>query len=166
MMHGIDLLHKKQRTHFTMFIPLCRYMASKGSWVLKDSRLGYAAFMFGWPARRYNHLLAWPITCWCKRLADEHWRQNRLLPFLLFRLLLNGPYCFTAFAHGALLSFMLPTCSYSRTLQVMELRATDDRFVIAIDAKGSTPHEDITKILKEAGAVEVKHNDRKYVSYE
>jgi hypothetical protein len=48
----------------------------------------------------------------------------------------------------------------------MELRATDDRFVIAIDAKGNTPHEDITKILKEAGAVEVKHNDRKYVSYE
>jgi len=48
----------------------------------------------------------------------------------------------------------------------MELRATDDRFVIAIDAKGNVPHEDITNILREAGAVEIKHNDRKYVSYE
>jgi len=28
------------------------------------------------------------------------------------------------------------------------------------------PDAEITKILKEAGAVEVKHNDRKYVSYE
>jgi cell division ATPase FtsA len=48
----------------------------------------------------------------------------------------------------------------------MDLRATDDRFVIAIDAKGNISHEDITEVLKKAGAVEVKHNDRKYVSYE
>jgi hypothetical protein len=38
--------------------------------------------------------------------------------------------------------------------------------VIAIDAKGNVPHDEITNLLKEAGAVEIKHNDRKYVSYE
>jgi hypothetical protein len=48
----------------------------------------------------------------------------------------------------------------------MDLRATNDKFVIAIDARGNTPNADIDSILKEAGAVEVKHNDRKYVSYE
>ena len=53
-----------------------------------------------------------------------------------------------------------------RAPRVMDFRATDDRFVIAIDAKGNIPHEEITNILKEAGAVEIKHNDRKYVSYE
>jgi cell division ATPase FtsA len=53
-----------------------------------------------------------------------------------------------------------------RAPRVMDFRATDDRFVIAIDAKGNVPHEDITKVLKEAGAVEIKHNNRKYVSYE
>jgi hypothetical protein len=53
-----------------------------------------------------------------------------------------------------------------RAPRVMDLRATNDKFIIAIDAKGNTPHADITNLLKEAGAVEVKHNDRKYVSYE
>jgi len=53
-----------------------------------------------------------------------------------------------------------------RAPRVMDLRATDDRFVIAVDAKGNVPHDDITRLLKEAGAVEVKHNERKYVSYE
>jgi len=48
----------------------------------------------------------------------------------------------------------------------MDLRATDDRFVIAINAKTNTAHDEIDAVLKEAGAVEIKHNDRKYVSYE
>jgi hypothetical protein len=48
----------------------------------------------------------------------------------------------------------------------MDLRATNDRFVVAIDAKANPYHDKIDDILKEAGAVEVKHNERKYVSYE
>ncbi|MNT88838.1 hypothetical protein D3C72_2294570 [compost metagenome] len=53
-----------------------------------------------------------------------------------------------------------------RTPRVMDLRATDDRFIIAIDAHENTDHALIDTILKETGAVEVKYNDRKYVSYE
>jgi len=48
----------------------------------------------------------------------------------------------------------------------MDLRATDDRFIIAIDAKENTDHSFIDNLLREAGAVEVKYNERKYVSYE
>ena len=33
-------------------------------------------------------------------------------------------------------------------------------------AKTNPSHDQIDNILKEAGAVEVKHNERKYVSYE
>ena len=47
----------------------------------------------------------------------------------------------------------------------MDLRATDDRFVIAIDAKTNDINS-VDAILKEAGAVEIKHNERKYISYD
>jgi len=53
-----------------------------------------------------------------------------------------------------------------RAPRVMDLRATNDRFVIAIDAKANPYPDKIDNILKEAGAVEIKHNERKYVSYE
>jgi len=53
-----------------------------------------------------------------------------------------------------------------RAPRVMDLRATNDRFVVAIDIKDNPYPEKIDNILKEAGAVEVKHNERKYVSYE
>jgi hypothetical protein len=48
----------------------------------------------------------------------------------------------------------------------MDLRATDDRFVVAIDVLANPYPDKIDNILKEAGAVEIKHNERKYVSYE
>lgn len=50
--------------------------------------------------------------------------------------------------------------------RVMDLRATDDRFIVAIDARENTDHARIESLLREAGAVEVKYNERKYVSYE
>jgi len=53
-----------------------------------------------------------------------------------------------------------------RAPRVMDLRASDDRFIIAVDARENTDHEKIANLLKEAGAVEVKYNERKYVSYE
>src|SRR5690606_40395172 len=53
-----------------------------------------------------------------------------------------------------------------RAPRVMDFRATDDRFVIAIDAKENTDHNQIETLLKEAGAIDVLHNERKYVSYE
>ena len=53
-----------------------------------------------------------------------------------------------------------------RAPRVMDLRATDDRFILAVDANDNTDHQKIETLLKEAGAVEVKYNERKYVSYE
>ena len=48
----------------------------------------------------------------------------------------------------------------------MDLRATNDRFIIAIDAKTNPYPDKINTLLNEAGAVEILHNERKYVSYE
>jgi hypothetical protein len=48
----------------------------------------------------------------------------------------------------------------------MDLRATDDRFIIAIDAKENVEHSKIDSLLQEAGALEIKYNERKYISYE
>jgi hypothetical protein len=53
-----------------------------------------------------------------------------------------------------------------RSPRVMELRASADRFVIAIDANKGFDSEKVDSLLKEAGAIEIKHNDRKYLSYE
>lgn len=53
-----------------------------------------------------------------------------------------------------------------RAPRVMDIRATDDRFIIAIDARENHDHEKIETLLKEAGALEVKFNERKYISYE
>ena len=53
-----------------------------------------------------------------------------------------------------------------RAPRVMDLRATDDRFIIAIAAQQNVEHNIIDGLLKDAGALEVKYNERKYVSYE
>ncbi len=53
-----------------------------------------------------------------------------------------------------------------RAPRVMDLRATNDRFVIAIDARSNSDHGQIDNLLREAGAVEVLYNERKYISYE
>jgi len=53
-----------------------------------------------------------------------------------------------------------------RSPRVMHLRATNDRFIIAIDAQEVRDAKKIESLLKDAGAIEVLHNDRKYVSYE
>jgi hypothetical protein len=53
-----------------------------------------------------------------------------------------------------------------RAPRVMDLRATNDRFVVAIDVKANPYPDKIDNILKDAGAIEIKHNERKYVSYE
>lgn len=53
-----------------------------------------------------------------------------------------------------------------RAPRVMDIRATDDRFIIAVDARENEDHEKVEALLREAGAVEVKFNERKYISYE
>lgn len=72
---------------------------------------------------------------------------------------------FTAF--GLVLAYYASTHLFpGRAPRVMDLRATNDRFVIAVDAAKNTDHAKIDEIFKQAGALEVKYNERKYVSYE
>jgi len=162
MMHGIDLLQKSSVPIYDVFTPMPIHGIERKLGI-KDSRLGYAAFMFGclggttiFSMAYYMLVHDWPMNIGGK----PAFAMPDFVPITF-----EWTVLFTAF--GMTLTFFYATHLFpGRTPRVMELRATDDRFVIAIDAKGSTPHEDITKILKEAGAVEVKHNDRKYVSYE
>ena len=130
---------------------------------LKKTRISDAAFIYACYGVTIGATLTWYVM-------NHDWPQNiggkpafavpNFIPATF-----EWTVLFTAF--GMTITFFFATHLFpGRAPRVMELRATDDRFVIAIDAKGNIPHEDITNILKEAGAVEIKHNDRKYVSYE
>jgi len=162
MMHGIDILQKNSVPIYDVFTPMPIHGIERKLGI-KDSRLGYAAFMFGclggttiFAMASYMLAIDWPINIGGKPAFSV----PDFIPITF-----EWTVLFTAF--GMVATFFYATHLFpGRTPRVMDLRATDDRFVIAIDAKGNTPHEDITNLLKQAGAVEVKHNDRKYVSYE
>jgi len=162
MMHGIDKLQKNSIPIYDVYTPMPIH-GIDAKLGIKDSRLGYAAFMFGclggstiFTMVYYMLVHDWPI--------DIGGKPNFAMPdFVPFTF--EWTVLFTAF--GMVAMFFYSTHLFpGRAPRVMDLRATDDRFVIAVDAMGNIPHDDITNLLKEAGAVEVKHNDRKYVSYE
>ncbi|HEY8783161.1 MAG TPA: DUF3341 domain-containing protein [Mucilaginibacter sp.] len=162
MMQGIDELQKNSIPIYDVYTPMPIHGIERKLGI-KDSRLGYAAFMFGclggttiFGMASYMLAIDWPINIGGK----PAFAVPDFIPITF-----EWTVLFTAF--GMVTMFFYATHLFpGRTPRVMDLRATDDRFVIAIDAKGNTPHEDITNLLKKAGAVEVKHNDRKYVSYE
>ena len=162
MMQGIDKLQKNSIAIYDVYTPMPIHGIDAKLGV-KESRLGYAAFMFGclggtviFSIIYYFMVHDWPMNIGGK----PYFSIPNFVPATF-----EWTVLFTAF--GMAFTFFYATHLFpGRAPRVMDLRATDDRFVIAIDAKGSVSHEDITNILKEAGAVEVKHNTRKYVSYE
>jgi len=162
MMHGIDKLQKNSISIYDVYTPMPIHGIDAKLGV-KESRLGYAAFMFGclggtviFSIIYYCLVHDWPMNIGGK----PYFAVPDFVPATF-----EWTVLFTAF--GMSFTFFYATHLFpGRAPRVMDLRATDDRFVIAIDAKGNTSHEEITTILKEAGAVEVKHNTRKYVSYE
>lgn len=162
MMDGIGKLQKNSIPIYDVYSPMPVH-GIEAKLGVKESRLGYAAFCFGclgasviFSIVYYTLVHDWPMNIGGK----PHFAMPDFVPFTFEWTIL-----FTAF--GMVATFFFATHLFpGRAPRVMDLRATDDRFVIAIDAKGNVPHDDITKILKEAGAVEVKHNERKYVSYE
>ena len=162
MMHGIDRLQKNSISIYDVYTPMPIH-GIEDKLGIKPSRLGYAAFMFGclggttvFTIIYYAMVHDWPNNIGGK----PAFAVPDFVPITF-----EWTVLFAAF--GMVFTFFYATHLFpGRTPRAMELRATDDRFVIAIDASGNVPHEDITTILKEAGAVEVKHNDRKYVSYE
>ena len=162
MMHGIDALQKQSVPIYDVYTPMPIH-GIESKLGLKGSRLGYAAFMFGvlggttiFSIIYYTLVHDWPMNIGGK----PAFTVPNFIPATF-----EWTVLFTAF--GMTITYFFANHLFpGRAPRVMDLRATDDRFVIAIDAKGNVSHEEITNILKEAGAVEVKHNDRKYVSYE
>ncbi len=162
MLHGIEKLQKNSVPIYDVYTPMPIH-GIEAKLGIRPSRLGYAAFMFGclggsvvFSIIYYTLVHDWPMNIGGK----NHFAIPDFVPITF-----EWTVLFTAF--GMVATFFYATHLFpGRTPRVMDYRATDDRFVIAIDAKGNIPHADITNILKDAGAVEIKHNDRKYVSYE
>jgi hypothetical protein len=162
MMHGIDKLQKNSVPIYDVYTPMPIH-GIEAKLGIKDSRLGYAAFLFGclggttiFTLVCYFLVYDWPMNIGGK----PHFAVPDFIPVTF-----EWSVLFASF--GMAFTFFYATHLFpGRAPRVMDLRATNDRFVIAIDAKTDVPHDDITNILKEAGAVEIKHNDRKYVSYE
>lgn len=162
MMHGITKLQQNSVPIYDVYTPMPIH-GIEAKLGVKPSRLGFAAFMFGCVGATaifsiiyYTLVHDWPMNIGGK----PAFTVPNFIPATF-----EWTVLFTAF--GMTGTFFFATHLFpGRAPRVMDLRATDDRFVIAIDAKGDIPHEQITNLLKEAGAVEIKHNDRKYVSYE
>ena len=162
MMDGITKLQENSIPIYDVYTPMPIHGIERKLGI-KNSRLGYAAFMFAclggttiFSIAYYTLVRDWPMDIGGK----PAFAIPDFVPYTF-----EWTVLFTAF--GMVGTYFYATHLFpGRAPRVMDFRATDDRFVIAIDAKGNTPHQDITNILKEAGAVEVKHNDRKYVSYE
>jgi len=163
MMDGITALQQNSVPIYDVYTPMPIH-GIEAKLGIKDSRLGYAAFMFGclgggvvFTIIYYFLVHDWPMNIGGKNA----FAIPDFVPITF-----EWTVLYTAL--GTTGTFFFATHLFpGRTPRVMDYRATDDRFVIAIDVKkNNTPHEDITNLLKGAGAVEVKHNDRKYVSYE
>ncbi|GGB26248.1 MULTISPECIES: DUF3341 domain-containing protein [Mucilaginibacter] len=162
MMHGIDKLQKNSVPIYDVYTPMPIH-GIEAKLNIKDSRLGYAAFMFGclggtimFSMVYYMLVHDWPINIGGKNF----FAIPDFIPVTF-----EWTVLWTSF--GMTFTFFFASHLFpGRAPRVMDLRATDDKFVIAINAKGNISHDDITNLLKEAGATEVKHNDRKYVSYE
>lgn len=162
MMQGITKLQQNSVPIYDVYTPMPIH-GIEAKLGVKHSRLGFAAFMFGclgatviFSIIYYTLVHDWPMNIGGK----PAFTVPNFIPATF-----EWTVLFTAF--GMTGTFFFATHLFpGRAPRVMDLRATDDRFVIAIDAKGDIPHEQITNLLKEAGAVEIKHNDRKYVSYE
>jgi hypothetical protein len=162
MMKGIDNLKEKGVSIYDVFTPMPIH-GIENKLGIKESRLPIAAFLFGctgcivaFSMLYYMLVHDWPINIGGK----PHFAAPDFVPICFEWTVLFSSFgmAFTYFYANHLFPGRAP--------RVMDLRATDDRFVIAINAQTNTAHDQIDSLLKEAGAVEIKHNDRKYVSYE
>jgi hypothetical protein len=162
MMHGIDKLKANSITIYDVFTPMPIH-GIEDKLGVKRSRLPIAAFCFGclglitaFTMLYYMLVIDWPMNIGGK----PHFAVPDFVPICF-----EWTVLFCAFGMTGTFFFknhLFP----GRAPRVMDLRATNDRFVIAIDANDNQAHDQIDSLLKEAGAVEIKHNGRKYVSYE
>ncbi|HLW50084.1 MAG TPA: DUF3341 domain-containing protein [Sphingobacteriaceae bacterium] len=162
MMDGIDKLQKNNVSIYDCFTPMPIH-GIEAKLGVKPSRLPIAAFIFGALGTTlgvgllyYTMVYDWPMNVGGK--------PSLAMPdFIPVTFEVTILMC----ALGMVATFFYRNHLFpGRAPRVMDLRATDDRFVIAIDAHTNKDHEKIENLLKEAGAVEVKYNERKYISYE
>ena len=162
MLLGIDKLQEHNIAIYDVFTPMPIH-GIEAKLGIKPSRLPKAAFWFGLTGTctafamiYYMLVFDWPMNIGGKpALAVPDF-----IP-IMFELTV----LFAAF--GMVFTFFFKNHLFpGRSPRVMHLRATNDRFIIAIDAQEVRDAKKIESLLKDAGAVEVLHNDRKYVSYE
>lgn len=162
LMEGIDKLQKNNISIYDCFTPMPIH-GIEAKLGVKRSRLPIAAFAFGALGTTlgvsllyYTMVYDWPMNVGGK--------PSLAMPdFIPVTFEVTILLC----ALGMVATFFYRNHLFpGRAPRVMDLRATDDRFIIAIDARSNTDHEKIENLLKEAGAVEVKYNERKYISYE
>ncbi len=161
LMHGIDKLQKSNVKIYDVFTPFPIH-GIENKLGIKRSRLPIAAFLFG---------ITGTITAFTMiyYMLVQDWPMNiggkpafAFPDFIPVMFELTVLFC----AFGMVFTFFYANHLFpGRAPRVMDLRATDDRFVIAIDAKTNDVNT-VDAILKEAGAVEIKHNERKYISYD
>jgi hypothetical protein len=152
MMHGIDKLQANNVSVYDCFTPMPIH-GIEAKLGVKSSRLPIAAFCFGalgtclgFSLLYYTMAYDWPMNIGGK--------PSLPLPNFV-------PVTFEVTILLCALG-MVATFFFRNHL----FPGRTPRFVIAIDAQENTDHALIDSLLKEAGAVEVKYNERKYVSYE
>ncbi len=162
LMHGIDRLQENSVSIYDVYTPMPIH-GIEDKLGIKRSRLGIVAFGFGLSGTITAVSVIWYMMAydWPMNIGGKpHFALPDFIP-IMFELTV----LFAAFGMVGTY-FFANHLAPGRAPRVMDLRATNDRFVIAIDARTNTSHDQIDNILKEAGAVEIKHNERKYVSYE
>lgn len=162
MMHGIDKLRAANVSIYDVFTPMPIH-GIEDKLGYKRSRLPIAAFCFGitGTATAFTMIYYMLVRDWPMNIGGKpNFAMPDFVP-IMFELTV----LFASF--GMVFTFFFKNHLFpGRAPRVMDFRATDDRFVVAIDASTNTSHEAIDQLLKDAGAVEVLHNNRKYVSYE
>lgn len=162
MMDGIDKLQANNIRIYDCFTPMPIH-GIEAKLGVKPSRLPIAGFLFGITGTisaisllYYTMAHDWPMNVGGKPALA-------MPDFVPVTFELTILFC----ALGMVATFFFRNHLFpGRAPRVMDLRATDDRFIIAVDARENADHEKIDALLREAGAVDVLHNERKYVSYE
>ncbi len=162
MMHGIDKLQENNIPIYDVFTPMPIH-GIEAKLGVKRSRLPIAAFCFGatgtltaFTMIYYMMVHDWPMNIGGK----PAFAIPDFVPIMFELTVLFG-------AFGMVGTFFYKNHLFpGRAPRVMDLRATNDRFIIALDAEEVKDAKKAGDLLKEAGAVEVLHNERRYVSYE
>ncbi len=161
MMSGIDQLQKSNIAIEDVFTPFPIH-GIENKLGVKRSRLPIAAFCFGllgtitaFTMVYYMLVIDWPMNIGGK----PAFAFPDFIPVMFELTVLFA-------AYGMVFTFFYVNHLFpGRAPRVMDLRATNDRFVIAIDASLNDINS-VDAVLKEAGAIEIKHNERKYISYD